>query len=475
MPQSEIASPMRLKLPQEDTIAAIATPPGEGGIGIVRLSGPRAPEVLGKIWQGRLPLRDFESHRLYFGSFTDPQSGETLDEGMAVWMKAPRSYTGEEVLEIQAHGGPLILNRLLEILVQEGLRVAQPGEFTRRAFLNGKMDLLQAEAVGELIHAQSEAALKNAHQQLEGRLSQEVNQLRRQVVELVARIEAAIDFPDEDIEIIAPEQTRKEISALEAVLNEWQGKFRLGRLVREGVRLALVGRPNVGKSSLLNHLVGEEKAIVHSTPGTTRDVVEGWMEIEGVSFHLMDTAGIREGSGPVEREGIQRSLKASQMADLTLWVLDVSQKLTEEDYGIMQSLEGRALLVGNKADLTVEVSGLPEKWAPPPEIRKAEWHLVSAQTGEGIPSLKVALAKEMGLSLLQEREQAYLNNARHREGLAGAAEALERARLALENRMPSECVAADLRQATAYLGCLLGEISNEDVLDKIFSEFCLGK
>jgi tRNA modification GTPase len=459
----------------QDTIVAIATPPGEGGIGILRLSGPKAAEALAKIYQGKLDPSKFESHKLYFGKFLHPQTEEVIDTGLAVWMRAPHSYTAEDVVELHAHGGPLVLNQLLHILIQEGLRPAEPGEFTRRAFLNGKMDLLQAEAVGEMIHAKSEAALKNARGQLEGRLSHQVLEMRQQVLRLLARVEAAIDFPEEDIELLSAKQTLAEIDAVRSTLKDWEEKFHLGRLVREGVRLALVGRPNVGKSSLLNKLLGENRAIVHDRPGTTRDVIEGWTTLGGISFQVFDTAGIREGEEEVEREGILRSKQTAAAADLTLWVLDASSPLTEEDQHVAQSLTGRVLLVGNKVDLGKETVKLPSDWVFSAEQTLTQWSFISARTSEGIESLEQALLQAVGLYTLQEKSHAFLNNARHLDSVQKAIVSLTRAHQALADKIAAECVAADLQSAVHSLEALLGKVSSEDVLDKIFSEFCIGK
>lgn len=466
---------MKDKYLKDDTIVAIATPPGEGGIGIIRVSGPQALGALQKIWKGRKSVRAFESHRLYFGEFLDLTGRKKIDHGLAVWMKGPQSYTGEDVVEIHGHGGPLIMNLLQETLVQWGLRVAEPGEFTRRAFLNGKMDLLQAEAVGEMIHAQSEGALHNARSQLAGRLSLEIAEIRNRLIELLARLEAAIDFPEEDIEIIQPLQSLQEIKAIQATLKNWEEKFHLGRLLREGVKVALVGRPNVGKSSLLNRFMGEERAIVHPLPGTTRDVLEAWVHWEGIAIQLYDTAGIRQGSEEVERVGIERSRKIQAQADLTLWLLDVSQNLGEEDRQIAHQLSGTTLVVGNKADLRVTSQTFPREWNLPESLAQGEWTLISAKTGEGVEKLKDRVLRRLGLVQWNHQGQAYLNNSRHRESLRQAGAALNRAQNALEDKMPAECVAADLRNGMGALAALLGEVSNEEVLDKIFQEFCLGK
>lgn len=457
-----------------DTIVAIATAPGEGGIGILRLSGPRAAEALFDFWKGRISVDQMQSHRLYLGKLFHPQSHEILDEAMAVRMRAPHSYTGEEIVEIHSHGGPLLLNEILNLLLKSGLRLAEPGEFTRRAYLNGKLDLLQAEAVAELIAAKSEAALHNARAQLEGRLSSQIKPLRERLLTLLSRVEAAIDFPEEDIEILQLAQTQKEIGSIYQTLQSWKEKFNLGRLAREGIRIALIGRPNVGKSSLLNALLREDKAIVHHSPGTTRDVVEGWTSWQGYAFQLFDTAGIREGQEEIEREGIKRSKKIALQADIVLCLIDASAELHEEDRLVLEDLKGRVLLVANKTDLGIRTRAFPENWQLSPEILRKEWLFISARCGEGLDKIREAIVEELGLEDAG-RSEAFLNNARHYQALLKASSALQRAEQALQNRLPAECAAADLREAADVLASLLGQISTEDILDKLFSDFCIGK
>lgn len=457
-----------------DTIVALATPPGEGGIGVIRLSGPLAPQLAAQVWKAPREFSTQDSHRLYTGHFCDPHSGQDLDSGLVVWMRAPHSFTGEEVVEFQLHGGPWLLNRALEVLLRLGARAAEAGEFSRRAFLNGKLDLLQAEAIADLIHAQSEAALRNAQSQLQGRISEEVEAMRSRLLIALARIEAAIDFPEEDIELAAPPQTDAELQVLESELREWLEKFEVGRLLREGVKIALVGRPNVGKSSLLNRLLREDRAIVHDRPGTTRDVIEASARWGDVAFQLFDTAGIRVGEEEVEREGIRRSRRTAENADLILWVLDASEELQEEDHLLAQSLKGQVLRVANKMDREIENEKLPRwKAAPGPEA----WPLlpVSAKTGEGLEELRAACLKAAGLQALADRESAYLNNARHRAALIQAIDALAQARAAIASGLAWECLAADLRQAAQAMEVLLGRVSSEDILGEIFSHFCIGK
>lgn len=459
----------------QDTIVAVATPPGEGGVGIIRISGPQAPQALGALIRGTPPIQRWESHRLYYGSWVDPATGQELDQGLSVWMRAPRSFTGEEVVELQAHGGPLILNRLLEALLQQGLRVAEPGEFTRRAFLNGQMDLLQAEAVGEMIGAKSELALTNAQRQLSGRISSEVAGLRDRLIGLMARLEAAIDFPDEDIEILSETQINEELDQVLGTLRQWEGQFSLGRLLRDGVQLALVGRPNVGKSSLLNRWTGEDRAIVHASPGTTRDTIEGRLSLGGVHCRLVDTAGIRHQAEAVEAEGIARTQRSLAQADWTLWVVDLSQPWNDEDQALANRLRGPTLLLGNKCDLEPALFEPPEELWQSHSTLHSRWFRLSAKTGVGLAELERELIELLGLGTLAEHSQAYLNNSRHRQALVGAREALDHGQAALDQGLPPECVAADVRAAADHLQALLGEVDSEAVLDRIFSEFCLGK
>lgn len=454
----------------QDTIAAIATPVGEGGIGVLRLSGPKGPDAVQALWRGSPDLDSMESHRLYLGHLVHPETQAQLDRVLVVRMRAPRSYTGEEVVEIHAHGGPLLLANILQALLTQGLRPADPGEFTRRAFLNNKMDLLQAEAVAELIHAKGEAALHNAQAQLQGRLSGKIAHARDALLRNCAQIEAAIDFPEEDLEWISGDQLSLELGNLERELETWLEKFHTGRLLREGLRIALVGRPNVGKSSLLNRLLNEERAIVHESPGTTRDLVEGWVQWEGVPVQLFDTAGIREAADAVEQEGVRRSRRAAESADLVLWVLDASQELSPDDLEIGQWISGKIITVANKTDLSPSPS-----WSSRDLSRNEAPLLVSARHGLGIAELKAEILNKVGLQGLREKEFAYLNNARHQDALRQGLEAIRRARRALFDKVPLELPAADLRTASQAMEALLGKVHSEDILGEIFSHFCIGK
>ena len=312
----------------EDTIVAQATPVGEGAIGIIRLSGPDSAKILAKIFSGTKSPADFEDHRLYLGELNDPASGETTDQVMAVWMKSPHSFTGEEVVEIHSHGGVFVMTKILETVQRCGARVAEPGEFSKRAFLNGKIDLAQAEAIADLISAKNEWALANSIRQLDGFLSRLIGELREKIVTLLGRIELGFDFVEEDVQLFDRNEVVALVTEVRAQLSSLLDSFETGKLYREGLKVALVGRPNVGKSSLLNAILSEDRAIIHEEPGTTRDVIEGERRIGGIVTRFYDTAGIREAAHPVEKEGVRRSESVFEKADIVCLLLDSSSPLT---------------------------------------------------------------------------------------------------------------------------------------------------
>jgi tRNA modification GTPase len=474
-----------------ETIAAIATPPGAGGIGIVRISGPCAFEVgLALFRPARLRGEDWApaSHLLTYGHVLDPASGEVVDEVLAAFMRAPHTYTREDVVEINAHGGPVLLRRILGLALASGARAAQPGEMTLRAFLNGRLDLAQAEAVMALIQAESEAGMRLAMRQLSGALSARIQAARTPAQEALVRIEASIDFPEEEV----PQPARDELQALvdqsRADVGELLAGADRGRVLREGLRVAILGRPNVGKSSLLNALLRIERAIVTPIPGTTRDTVEEMAIIGGVTTHLVDTAGLTESADPVERIGVERSRAAARTADLALLVVDSSQPLTPADHATVADLRGLGfgsagedtpedpaggrplILVLNKSDLPPacaeeEATAL---WPGAPVVR------TSALAPEGVADLETAIA---GLALdgLAHAGEALVASARHRDALRRAAEALRTAGEALASEIPLDLVALDLRDALDALGEITGETATADLLERIFAEFCIGK
>ncbi len=474
----------------DDTICAIATPCGEGGIGIVRLSGPRSVPVASRLVRLRSgqPLADAPSFRLQVAEFVDPPAGERddasahstpalLDEGLVVVMRAPRSYTREDVVELHCHGGALILTRLCAGLLRAGARLAQPGEFTKRAFLNGRLDLTQAEAVLDTIHAKTDAALRQAQDQLRGTLATQTNALRSEILALLAEVEAGIDFVEEDLRFIDRGELVKAIRGACLRIEQWLSTAERGRIVREGLQTAIAGRPNVGKSSLLNALTQRDRAIVTPIPGTTRDVLEEIVNVHGIPLRLLDTAGIRDTTDPVELEGVRRSRDAIDLAELIFYVLDASQPLSAEDQTLLSSSRGRpCLILRNKIDL-------------PPGHREQDLHKVlasqgmqpvavvniSALTGQGLDRLREAVRAWCGSSSQEPSEAAAVTRLRHAEALGRTRTSLQQAMSSIEADQPAECVAMDLRVAADALGELTGAITTEDVLNRIFSEFCIGK
>ncbi len=449
----------------EDTIAAIATPIGEGGLAVIRLSGPAALHVADQCFVSAAvspkPLSEVPSHTLHFGRII--QSGRVIDEVMAAVMRAPRTFTREDVVEISCHGGVLPAKLILDALLGAGARLAHPGEFTRRAFLNGRIDLAQAEAVADIIHARTELSLQAATEQLAGRLSKKINLLRDQVMDVLAHVEAHIDFPEEDI---AP-NTREEIvrrlrEGLEFVRQLIQGATE-GQVLRQGVRAAIVGRPNAGKSSLLNQLLGRDRAIVSAIPGTTRDTIEETANIRGLPVIFIDTAGLRDAQDSLEQEGIRRSHRSLQSAEIIIHVLDAACVTDHEKLPEIPAT--RKIIVRNKIDLLA---------SPCPPAQESTLD-VSCVTGEGIEALKDRIRDTVWSGRIKADMAEAMINSRHRDGLIRASQALEQSATALEQATPLEMAAMDLRIAADSIGEIVGKTTTEDLLDRIFSQFCIGK
>lgn len=448
---------------ERDTIAAIATPPGQGGIGVVRISGSGARAVLERVWRGRPGASAFESHRLYYGPVGF--SRDVIDRALVAWMQGPKSYTGEDVVEISGHGGQAVMQRLLGACCEAGARVAEPGEFTKRAFLNGKIDLAQAEAVADVIAASSEAGLKLAQDQLAGRLSATVNSIAKRLTELRAFVESSIDFPEEDLEFIESEGIGEKLAGISAEMINLSTSFDEGRLLREGLRVAIIGLPNAGKSTLFNKLVGRERAIVHHAPGTTRDVVNETVIMDGVAFHLHDTAGLRESSCEVERSGVAFTKEEIEKADVVLYVVDASD-------GTGVNLEGipseKTITVYNKTDLmSVAVSRAP---SPEPQAPRT-----SALTGEGIDKLKQSLLAFVRSQKTKDAEGVVVTNARHRQAIDSSLEHINKAGGALLEKRYVEFIAEHLRLAHEALRAITGETATDAILEEIFARFCIGK
>lgn len=458
----------------EDTIAAISTPIGEGGIGIVRLSGKDAIPIADKIFfspKGR-KLKDAKSHTVVYGFVIDPAKNEKIDEVLVTVMKSPKTYTREDVVEINCHGGMLPLRTTLQLLLREGARLAEPGEFTKRAFLNGRIDLSQAEAVIDVIRAKTEQAERFAFRQLEGRLSAKITDMRDKVTKLCIHIEAYIDFPEDEIEIIEKGDLLDSMRSIECELQSISKRYDEGRFFREGVSTAIVGKPNVGKSSLLNAILQKDRAIVTEMPGTTRDVIEDYLNINGLPLRIMDTAGIRETHDLAETEGVRRSLKAIEGADIVLAVLDVSRPFDEADKEVIDRIKDKkAVIVINKADIESPAFGLhPSDFSPHSVVK------VSALKGDGIDNLKntiYSLCITSGRA--SDTEDIIITNLRHRQSIDRALKSLNDAEDALKRNEPLEVVALFLRESLYSLGEIIGAITTEDILNKIFNEFCIGK
>ncbi|MGO9059667.1 MAG: tRNA uridine-5-carboxymethylaminomethyl(34) synthesis GTPase MnmE [Candidatus Binataceae bacterium] len=456
----------------QDTIVAPATPPGAGAVGIIRLSGPAAIEILRSIWHPISGTR-LEPRRLYLGEISDSTTGATIDRALAVIMPAPRSLTGEDIAELHCHGGPFLIQRVIGLALGRGARMAERGEFSRRAFLNGRMDLTAAEAVADLISARGESALAQALAQLSGALKERVGALRDRLIAIAAHLEAEIDFSDEDIALPSREEIAGRIAALHADVSILHQSFARGRLMRDGARAAIIGKPNAGKSSVLNALLGVERAIVTPIPGTTRDMIEDTIHVGPFPLVIQDTAGLRAGADEVERIGIERTLSHAGEADLLIAIFDSSIPLAEEDLRILQLCRGRAgVALLNKSDLpqAIGVDDLCRHGLTIPAVR------VSALRGEGFEALRrELLAAIEALGGDHQGDGVAISRQRHREALARALAALASAEHSARGLMPPEIVAVDVSIAADALASISGQVTSEDILDAIFREFCIGK
>jgi tRNA modification GTPase TrmE len=444
----------------DDTIVAIATPAGRGGIGVVRIAGAEAKQIAAPML--RLP-HALEAGRALFGDLIEPETGERIDEIVATYFASPHSYTTDDVVEISAHGSPVVLRHIVELALARGARLAEPGEFTMRAFLNGRIDLTQAEAVRDLIESQTLFQAKVAAQQLEGALSKRLQPIKIELVQLIASMEAGVDFAEDDVSVMLGEEIQKRIAAIRAPLEELRSSFAYGKMVHEGLTLAIVGRPNVGKSSLFNRLVERERAIVTATPGTTRDLVSETVAIGGIPVRLVDTAGIRAALDEAESIGIKKSYEALADADLVLIVRDATESEHVEDSALMEKVAGRnSLQVLNKADLN-------------PAPAQNGLLRTSAATGEGIAELRAEILKHVAGEGRAQQESGFLTNVRHQQLVDDSLKALGAASFAVRNNTPHEMILLDLYHALRPLDSITGETTADDILNLIFSSFCIGK
>ena len=452
---------------QNAPIAAIATPVGEGGIAVIRVSGKDAISKVNKAFKGK-DLTSLKSHTVHFGKIID-KKGFPVDEVLVTLFHAPKSYTGEETVEISCHGGVLVTQKVLETILSVGIKLAEAGEFTQRAFLNGKLDLDQAEAVADIIHAKSIKAVDAAHQQLEGKLGDHVRIFRQQIIDATAMIELELDFIEEDVEFANKEQLQKLLEDVDAELTNLLDTYETGRLVKDGVKTVLIGRPNAGKSTLLNTLIGSDRAIVTEIAGTTRDTIDVDWNYDGLLFKLIDTAGLRETEDIVEAEGVKRSQRAFEQADLVIYLKDLSQPFNEEERKEIAEFQKRSgetpfILIGTKADIESD-----QEWRTEFDLK------ISALEGSQIKNLKEHLKNRALENKHYDASSLLVTSSRHRDALQKTKEHIQAALTGLVNGMTGDFLSIDLRAALNELGTVTGEITNEHILDSIFSRFCIGK
>ncbi len=456
----------------EDTIAAISTPPGTGGIGIIRISGENSFKIASRIFKGAVEFESIKTHTINYGKIVDPSSNETLDEVLVSKMKKPASFTKEDVVEINCHGGVVVLRKILGLIVKEGARIAEPGEFTKRAFLNGRIDLSQAEAVIDLINSKTDAGSKAALSQLEGKLSKKLKEVREKLIELIAHIEVTVDYPEHDIEEITGDMVYESLKPIKTLIHNISDTFENGRMIREGLNVVIVGRPNVGKSSLLNELSGKNKAIVTDIPGTTRDIIEEYININGIPIKLIDTAGIRETEDVVERIGVERAKKAVDEADLTIMMIDAESGIISEDIEIFNEVRNkRNIVILNKIDISSN-----------DKIKEIENYFkeyslikVSIKTGSGIEKIEEELTGLFNKGSLRLNDEILLTNIRHKSMIDKCMISIDSALSAYEGGMPLDMITIDIKDAAYYIGQITGESVNEQVLNEIFKRFCIGK
>lgn len=458
-----------------DTIAAISTPKGEGAIHIVRLSGDEALTIIDKVYrQGKKKLSMVDSHTIHYGHIVDPKTEQVLDEVMVSVMRAPKTYTREDIVEINCHGGIVVVNKVLQLLLREGARLAEPGEFTKRAFLNGRIDLSQAEAVIDIITAKTDRSMSMAIQQLDGRLSTLIKALRDDIFEVLGEVEVNIDYPEyDDVEIVTTQKLKDCALKTKKELNRLLATAEQGKILRDGLSTAIIGRPNVGKSSLLNDLLREEKAIVTNIAGTTRDVIEEYANIHGVPLKLIDTAGIRDTDDVVEQIGVEKSRQALQTADLILLLLNQSEPLTSLDEELLTiSRDMDRMVIFNKCDLE---SKLTEDDIRPFLKEEETVYRISIKEHAGLDEMGEEISQRFFNGELNDSGEMYLSNTRHIHLLEQASEAMDEVLQSIELGMPIDLSQVDMVRAWQLLGEITGETVQDELLDQLFSQFCLGK
>lgn len=456
-----------------DTITSISTPMGEGAIGIVRLSGPQAIEIGDILYKGKKKLSEVETHTINYGHIIDPETDETVEEVMLSVLRAPKTFTREDIIEINCHGGILTINRILELTMTYGARMAEPGEYTKRAFLNGRIDLSQAEAVMDFIRSKTDRASKVAMNQIEGRLSDLIKKQRQSILEILAQVEVNIDYPEyDDVEDATTDFLLEQSKRIKEEINRLLETGAQGKIMREGLSTVIVGRPNVGKSSMLNNLIQDNKAIVTEVAGTTRDVLEEYVNVRGVPLRLVDTAGIRDTEDIVEKIGVERSRKALSEADLILFVLNNNEPLTEDDQTLFEVIKNEdVIVIINKTDLEqrLDVSELREMIGDMPLIQ------TSMLKQEGIDELEIQIKDLFFGGEVQNQDMTYVSNSRHISLLKQARQSIQDAIDAAESGIPMDMVQIDLTRTWEILGEIIGESASDELIDQLFSQFCLGK
>ncbi|NOX16706.1 MAG: tRNA uridine-5-carboxymethylaminomethyl(34) synthesis GTPase MnmE [Chlorobi bacterium] len=449
---------------QDDTIAAIATPFGSGAINVIRVSGKEAFEIVARLFSPKLDFAEIKSHTIHYGKISD-ENGKVIDDVLISVFKNPRSYTGEDSVEISSHGSPFIAQKIAAALTAGGCRLAEPGEFTKRAFMNGKMDLAQAEAVADLINSRAEASLRGARNQLDGILSAKINDLRKMLIDVSSLVELELDFAEEDIEFLSLKEVDEKIDAVISEIDLLLKSYSFGKVMRDGVNVAIVGEPNVGKSSLLNYLLKESRAIVSDIPGTTRDVIIEEVSIDGILFKLFDTAGLRSAKNEIEREGVFRSKETVKTADMILFMTDASEPFPEKLFKTVAELINKKniIKVFNKADLIDE-----------PDILRGGV-LISAKFGDGIDELFRRMKEKATSAGTYSEKSAVVSNVRHFDALKKSKDFLLKAKETIANNFTGEFIAADMRNAESALGEIIGKVTADDILNNIFENFCIGK
>ncbi len=460
---------------KEDTIAAIATPFGTGGTGKIRISGPQAYQIGDKIFasikEGKKLLNQ-ETYTAHYGHIKDPESDKIIDEVVAIMMKKPHSFTGENVLEFDCHGGMTPLRAVLDLTLKHGARLAEPGEFSQRAFLNGRIDLAQAEAIIEIINSKTEKSLDLAVDQLNGKLSTKVEEIKEEAVEILAHLEAAIDYPEDEIEGFSADQLDSKFKYIKEEIETLISSSKQGKIYKEGLKTVIVGKPNVGKSSLLNYFLEEKRAIVTDIPGTTRDVIEEFVNLKGIPLKIIDTAGIRETEDQVEKIGVERTRKSAEKSDLVLFMLDINQGITEEDRKIYKLIKDKPVIViVNKTDLPAKI----EKEKIEKEFSEHSVLWISLLEEKGLEELRQDILDEILDEEIDTDQEAIITQSRHKDALEKADQAIKRVIVSRETNMPYDFLTIDLKDCLDALGKITGETVADDILDRIFNDFCLGK